>query len=100
MPNRPYLGKEVSEIAMYKPHAAGTEGAVSCNNPYAAAAGLEMMDPGHRQYIGGYYCSGSLGHSRLECENQYRVSGNYCQLYGGNYSDASHIERRYGESLI
>ena len=54
----------------------------------------------HRQYIGGYYCSGSLGHSRLECENQYRVSGNYCQLYGGNYSDASHIERRYGESLI
>ena len=44
MPNRPYLGKEVSEIAMYKPHAAGTEGAVSCNNPYAAAAGLEMME--------------------------------------------------------
>lgn len=46
MPNRPYLGKEVSEIAMYKPHAAGTEGAVSCNNPYAAAAGLEMMKKG------------------------------------------------------
>lgn len=46
MPNRPYLGREVSEIAMYKPHVSGTEGAVSCNNPYAAAAGLEMMKKG------------------------------------------------------
>lgn len=46
MQNKPYLGREVPEIAMYRPHASGTKGAVSCNSPYAASAGLEMMKNG------------------------------------------------------
>lgn len=46
MPNRPYLGREVADIAMYTPHVSGSRGAVSCNNPYAASAGLEMMKQG------------------------------------------------------
>ena len=47
MPNRPYLGRHVPDgIAMYKPHVSGTEGAVSCNSPYAAQAGLEILKQG------------------------------------------------------
>ena len=50
MPNRPYLNRELSEIAMYKPHVEGTEGAVSCNSPYAASAGLEILKAGGNAY--------------------------------------------------
>ncbi len=50
MPNRPYLNREVSEIAMYKPHVEGTDGAVSCNSPYAASAGLEILKAGGNAY--------------------------------------------------
>lgn len=46
MPNKPYLGREVPEIAMYKPHVSGSKGAVSCNSPYAASAGLEILKKG------------------------------------------------------
>ena len=47
MPNRPYLNRTVDDtIAMYKPHVSGTEGAVSCNNPYAAEAALRIMKQG------------------------------------------------------
>lgn len=47
MPNRPYLGRMVDDaIAMFKPHVSGTEGAVSANNPYAAEAGLEILEAG------------------------------------------------------
>ena len=47
MPNHPYLGRTVNDtVAMYKPHISGTGGAVSCNSPYAAQAGLEILKQG------------------------------------------------------
>lgn len=47
MPNRPYLNMSADDtIAMYKPHVSGSEGAVSANNPYAAQAGLEILNKG------------------------------------------------------
>ena len=47
MPNRPYLGRTVTDnLAMYKPHPAGTKGAVSSNSPFATQAGLEILKAG------------------------------------------------------
>lgn len=47
MANGIYLGRHVNDIyGMYKPHVYGTEGAVSCNSPYAAKAGLEILNQG------------------------------------------------------
>jgi hypothetical protein len=46
MPTKPYLGKTLSEIAMFRPYPSGRGGAVSSNSPYATSAGLEMMKNG------------------------------------------------------
>ena len=46
MPSRPYLGQQISDIGMYKPHVSGSRGAVSSNSPYATAAGLEILSKG------------------------------------------------------
>ena len=46
MPNRPYLNREVPEIAMYHPHVSGKNGAVSSNSPYASSAGIEILRQG------------------------------------------------------
>ncbi len=46
MPNRPYLNREIPEIAMYHPHVSGKNGAVSSNSPYASRAGLEILKQG------------------------------------------------------
>ncbi|MEG1931577.1 MAG: gamma-glutamyltransferase, partial [Pygmaiobacter sp.] len=46
MANKSFLGKEVSEIAMYRPFVSGSRGGVSSNSPYASRAGLEMLRNG------------------------------------------------------
>ncbi|WP_042432744.1 gamma-glutamyltransferase [Faecalispora jeddahensis] len=46
MPNRPYMGCEIPEIAMYTPYVSGKDGAVSSNSPYASSAGLEILSQG------------------------------------------------------
>lgn len=62
MPNRPYLGRTVDDtIAMYKPHVSGTQGAVSCNNPYAAQAGLEILKQGGNAFDAACAISLALG---------------------------------------
>lgn len=62
MPNRPYLGRTVDDtIAMYKPHVSGTEGAVSCNNPYAAQAALEILKQGGNAFDAACAVSLTLG---------------------------------------
>lgn len=41
-----YLGKEIPEIAFYRSHVSGTQGAVTAPNPFAAKAGLEILKSG------------------------------------------------------
>lgn len=41
-----YLNKEIPEIAFYRSHVSGTQGAVSAPNPFAAKAGLEILKAG------------------------------------------------------
>lgn len=62
MPNRPYLGRTVDDtIAMYKPHVGGSGGAVSCNNPYAAEAGLQILKQGGNVFDAACAISLTLG---------------------------------------
>lgn len=62
MGNRPYLGRTVDDtFAMYKPHVSGTQGAVSCNNPYAAQAGLEILKQGGNAFDAACAVSLALG---------------------------------------
>ena len=62
MPNRPYLGRSVDDtIAMYKPHVGGNCGAVSCNNPYAAEAGLRILKQGGNVFDAACAVSLTLG---------------------------------------
>lgn len=46
MASNSYLGKKISDIAMFRPYTEGTEGAVSSNSAYATKAGLEIMKQG------------------------------------------------------
>lgn len=62
MANKSYLGRMVPEgVAMYKPHVSGTEGAVSCNSPYAAQAGLEILKQGGNAFDAAVAVSLALG---------------------------------------
>lgn len=61
MSSKSYLGREIPEIAMYKPHVSGRKGAVSCNNPYAASAGLEIMANGGNAFDAAVAVSLALG---------------------------------------
>lgn len=63
MPNRPYLNRIVDDetVAMYKPHVSGSGGAVSCNNPYAAQAGLEILKQGGNVFDAACAVSLTLG---------------------------------------
>ena len=47
MPNRPYLGREVGDIAMYNPHVSGSRGAV------AVSLVLGVVEPYHSGIGGG-----------------------------------------------
>ena len=62
MPNRPYLGRTVDDTtSMFKPHVGGRGGAVSCNNPYAAEAGLQILKQGGNAFDAACAVSLTLG---------------------------------------
>ena len=46
---------------MYKPHVGGNCGAVSCNNPYAAEAGLRILKQGGNVFDAACAVSLTLG---------------------------------------
>ncbi len=62
MYSKPYLGRTLNvPMALYKPRVSGTQGAVSCNNPYAAKAGLEILKQGGNAFDAACAVSLALG---------------------------------------
>jgi len=46
MPNNSYLGRTLSDIAVYRTYPSGRGGGVSSNSPYSTSAGLEILKRG------------------------------------------------------
>lgn len=86
MSAKPYLGKTIDvPMAFFKPHISGTKGAVSCNSPYAAKAGLEILRQGGNAFDAA--CAVSLALGVVEPYHS-GIGGGCFQVYYDKKSDS------------